>query len=405
MATSLMRLIDYWLGIPLCLLLDGINRVIRMMPFRQKEKIPVKALFIKLSEMGAIILSYSLIKEVKKEYPESEVFFLTFSKNRPLVEALNIIKPQNILAITEDSLWGFIRDACRVIWRMRKEKVGMVFDLELFSRFTAILTYLSGAAKRIGFYRYHFEGLYRGNLLTHNVQYNPLIHTSKLLLSLAQVMKLPAKSTPELEKRIEDADILTPEFIPPEEELQHIRQRLGSLGVSEGARLFLTNPGDGVIPSREWPLDNFAALSKMLLEDDNNYVIIIGTGGVMKKAQALCQLTGNKRCLDLTNQTSLSEVLSLFHIAEALIVNDCGLAHIASLAPVKKFVIFGPESPQLYAPLGENVWILYSKFPCSPCLSTFNQRESACRDSRCLQAISPDETYQLIKEHLKWEKR
>jgi len=396
-----MRFIDYWVGVPLCLLLDGINRIIRLLPFKAKEKMPAKVLFIKLSEMGAIILSYSLIKEVKKEYPHSEIFFLTFKKNKPLVEALDIIKPQNTLTISENSPWLFIWDTLRLIMRLRKEKMEMVFDLELFSRFTAILTYLSGAAKRIGFYRYHFEGLYRGNLLTHNIQYNPLIHTSKSLLSLAQVMRAPGKTTPELEKKIEDRDIAIPKFVPSPEQLQQIRQRLSDLGISSTGRLFLINPGDGVIPSREWPIENFAGLTKMLLEESDNYVIIIGTGGVSRKAQMFCQLVKNKRCLDLTNKTTLYELLSLFHIAEALIVNDCGLAHIASLTPVKKFVIFGPESPQLYAPLGENSRVLYANFPCSPCLSTFNHRESACRESHCLQAISPDEVYGLIKEHLR----
>ena len=40
--------------------------------------------------------------------------------------------------------------------------IDTVIDLELFSRFTALLTGLSGADRRVGFHRFHNEGLYRG---------------------------------------------------------------------------------------------------------------------------------------------------------------------------------------------------------------------------------------------------
>jgi ADP-heptose:LPS heptosyltransferase len=313
---------------------------------------------------------------------------------------LDIIEPRNILTITDDSPAAFISDTFRVLFQMRKAKIDITFDLELFSRFTAILTYLSGASKRIGFSRYYFEGLYRGNLLTHNIQYNPMIHTSKTLLSLLEVVKLDTKTTPELQKRIDDSEIIIPKYISPRESIEQMWVRLGKLGVARGARLFLTNPGDGIIPMREWPLENYINLAKMLLKDEANYIIIIGTGGVSKKAAQLALAVNNPRCLDLTNQTLLSEVMALYNTAEALISNDCGLAHIASLTPIKKFVIFGPESPQVYRPLGENSRIIYANWPCSPCLSTFNHRNSSCANNFCLKAIKPEEVYALIEAYL-----
>lgn len=401
MNIKLMRSIDYWLGVPLCFLLRLMDCVIRLIPIKKKEGVPAKILFIKLSEMGSIILSYTLIKRVKEEYPHSDIFFLTFKKNKPLVQILGIVGSANILTITEDSPGKFILDTLRTIIRMRKEKMDTSFDLELFSRFTAILTYLSGADKRIGFYRYHFEGLYRGNLLTHNIQYNPLIHISKAFLCLSQTIKLDRKSTPELGKRIDDREIIIPRFNPSEESITQIRHRLSSLGVEEGARLLLINPGEGVLSAREWPLDNFITLSRRLLDDDRrNYIIIVGTEGVYKKAEELRRSIDDRRCLDLAGETTLFEILSLFHISEALIANDCGLAHIASLTPIKKFIIFGPESPQLYSPLGEDTWIIYSNLPCSPCLSAFNHRQSCCGDNRCLKVIETDEVYRLIKTHI-----
>ena len=53
-----------------------------------------------------------------------------------------------------------------------------------FTRFTAMIGYLSGAATRVGFHRFHQEGLYTGDLFTHRVQYNPHLHTWQSLTVL-----------------------------------------------------------------------------------------------------------------------------------------------------------------------------------------------------------------------------
>ena len=58
----------------------------------------------------------------------------------------------------------------------------------------------------------------------------------------------------------------------------------------------------------------------------------------------------NSRCMDFTGKTSLEELMELFLISEALISNDCGLVHLAMLTKIKKFILFGPESPQVFGP-------------------------------------------------------
>lgn len=397
-----MRRIDYWSGVPLCFLLSLINYISRVIDLKTKKyTTPRKFLFIKLSEMGSIILSYPLVSKVRTEYPHADIFFVTFRRNKPLFEILDIVPDHNILTIGEDSIRLFIWDTLRVIKKLRKEKIDIVFDLELFSRFTIILTYLSGAPKRVGFYRYCMEGLYRGNFLTHKVQYNPLLHINKSYLSLGEAINQKKKDTPELFEKIDNKDIVLPKFIPSEENKRQLRDKLRSLGVDDAFRLLLINPGEGNIPLREWPLKNFVALARRLLEEERNYIIAIGTQSASKKTELFCPSINNKRSIDFSGKTDLSELLTLFNLADILVTNDSGLAHLASLTPIKKFIIFGPESPQVYHPLGDNTWIIYSDLPCSPCLSAFNHRNSACRDNRCLKKIKPDEVYEMIKAYLK----
>lgn len=394
---------DYWIGIPLCFLLSCLNAPLKIFGLkRAKGKAPPrKILFIKLSELGAIILAYPLLKRAQEECPGVKLFFVTFAKNREVFQLFgNIIKDDNILTIREDSKWVFISDTFKVIRKMAKERADITFDLELFSRFTALLTFSSRADKKIGFYNYTFEGLYRGNFLTHRVQYNPLLHISKSYLSLWQTVHQEKKNSPELGERIEDKDIALPQAHIPPETTKQMEGKLKELGITRENKLFLLNPGEGTLPLREWPLENFVILCKRLLEDTHNYIILAGTQSGFKKAELFCADLDHRRCLNLVGQTSLLELLALFNMADALICNDCGLAHLASLASTKKFIIFGPETPRVFGPSGEAQWIIRSELPCSPCLSALNNRDSACRDNICLKIIKPDDVYELIRRNM-----
>lgn len=400
MNVDIARKIDYWFGVILCFLLSVVNCIVKAMRFKKKETGSAKKiLFVKLSEMGAIILAYPLLAKIKKEYPCAELFFVTFNKNRDVFKLLGgIIPKNNVLGIREDPL-AFILDTLQAIKRLRREKIDIVFDLEFFSRFSVVFTYLTGAKKRIGFYHYTFEGLYRGNLLTHRIQYNPLNHITKNYLSFSQVIKQIEKSAPQFEEKLNESDIIFPKYASDNKTRMRLLEKLRNLGVDiDKKRLFLINPGEGILPLREWPLDNFISLSRRIIENENNHVILIGIEGAVKKGDLILKTIVNPRCVSLISQTELDELLELFTIADALISNDCGLVHLAMLSPIRKFIIFGPESPQIFSPLGDNNWIAYSHWPCSPCLSVFNHRNSSCSDNRCLKGIGPEYIYEQIIE-------
>ncbi|MDD5059984.1 MAG: glycosyltransferase family 9 protein [Candidatus Omnitrophica bacterium] len=402
MNIKIMRYIDYWLGSPLCFLLSGYNWFLKKISFPgKKDRVPERILFIKLSEMGAIILAYPLLRFIKKQYPCSELFFLTFKDNRDIFKLLDgIIADKNILTINDRRPGAFILDTLKAIIRLRRKKINIIFDLEFFSRFSMILAYLINSDKRVGFFRYSFEGLYRGSLLTHKIQYNPLSHVTRNYLSMAQAITKKDKNTPGLDTQIEEGQIAFPAYKSKGDVKERISRKLNELGISKHHRVFLINPGEGILPLREWPLSNFIILCQLLLENDNNFVVLAGNWGALGKGEILIKKINNPRCVSLIGQTSLEELAELFESSHCLITNDCGLAHLAMLTSIKKFVIFGPESPQVFAPLGANNCVIYSEWPCSPCLSVFNHRKSACRDNKCLKNIKPDDIYTLIKESL-----
>ena len=66
----------------------------------------------------------------------------------------------------------------------------------LLATVTGLLTGLSGADRRIGFYRYNNEGLYRGDMLTHCVAYNPHIHIAKNFIALINALLAETPTVP-----------------------------------------------------------------------------------------------------------------------------------------------------------------------------------------------------------------
>jgi len=401
MNLNLVRKIDYWAGIPTCWLLTVVNRLIKPM-CRRPSQPPKKFLFMELSEMGSALLAYPAMKALKKEYPSAELFFLIFEKNRAGVDILKMIPKNNVLVIRENSPIYFFLDCLKVIFRMRKEMLDCVFDLELFARITAIFSYLSAAPIRVGFHKFHMEGLYRGHLHTHWIQYNTHQHISKSFLSFVRVLGYSEKDWPAMEKAISDHEIETAAYEASESDLAGLREKLKTFCPEIGpkSKLILLNPSAGEIPIRAWPVEKYIELTTWILADPGHVVLLIGAGADWKITQHVHQALQHSRCVQLTGQTNFTELMDLFSIADLLITNDSGPAHFASLTGIPNIVFFGPETPRLYAPLGENTQVLYADLPCSPCLTAYNHRHTPCRDNKCLQNIPSDEVYSLVKRQL-----
>jgi ADP-heptose:LPS heptosyltransferase len=82
-----------------------------------------------------------------------------------------------------------------------------------------------------------------------------------------------------------------------------------------------------------------------------------------------------------------------------MVSNDSGPAHFAAACGLPTIVLFGPETPHLYRPLG-NSTALYAGLACSPCVSASNHRKSACNDNVCMRAISVEQVFKAVDDVL-----
>ena len=398
-----MRKVDYWAGVPICFVLTawyGLQRLLGLKNPKYSEK-PKNILFVELAEMGSTVLAYPAIKKIKSDYPNSNVYFVLFNHIKESMDIVNAIPKENVITIEVSSVFTLIRDTVKFMYVCRQRKIDTVINLEMFARYSTILGYLSGARKRVGFYRYSMEGLYIGNFLTHKVIYNPHIHTAHSFIALVNSLQSPLNEVPMAKFSVLNEKLEVPKISLNKKSKENIWNKLKEINpdISEKKKLILVNPNASkLISIRKWPLENYAKLVKKLVQDEDAYVAIIGVANEKPDAEFITNYVKNKRVIDMTGRTTLRELIDLFNIGSALITNDSGPAHFASLTNIHIVVFFGPETPELYKPMSNNVTVMYSNFACSPCVSAYNQRLSLCNNNLCLKTIDVERAYNVVKK-------
>lgn len=400
---TLIRIIDKWVGIPACFLMSLAHKFLSLFN-KAKNQVPrpQKILFTELSEMGSAILAYPAMKYVVTRYSEAEVFFLIFEQNRGSVDILDIIPRDHVFTINIRSPLRFLFSTLKAVRTINKTGIDTIIDFERFARFTALLSVLIKAETRVGFNRYQDEGLYRGDFMSHPVVYNHHQHIAKNFLALVRSVGMSGEK-PFFKAVISDA-LTIPHYQSSEKNLSRLKKRLAAINpqIYKTDHLILFNLSNGEpLPNRAWPVSNYAVLAKRISEHFNAVIVFVGQEDAKGNAKRIMSSVEADFCIDFTNQTSFSELLNICNLADVLITADSGLAHFAALTPIKNIVLFGPETPVLYGPLGQNCRCLYAGFSCSPCFSVHNHCQTICQDAQCMKAITADEVFEIIYQYLK----
>jgi ADP-heptose:LPS heptosyltransferase len=397
MNVDTMRAIDRYAGVPLCAVATVLVRVRSWL--RGPARPPRRVLFVELSEMGSTILAQPAMRKARER---TELFFVIFARNAGSLDLTGEFPAANVFTIRDTGLFHLAFDTLAFLAWTRRNDIDTVVDLELFSRFTALLTGLSGADRRVGFHRFHNEGLYRGEMLTHRVAYNPHIHVAKNFIALVNALFAAAPEVPYSKTIIGDDELTvalpTPDAAARDAMLARIRRETAFDPAQQ--RLVLINPNASeLLPHRRWMADRYADLIRRVLASHADVLIAVtGAPGERAEAEALAAASG-ERCISLAGKTKLAELPALYSQAALMVSNDSGPAHFAAATGLPTIVLFGPETPKLYQPLGASRAI-YAGLACSPCVSAHNHRKTACTNNVCMQAIGVEQVYAEVVEVL-----
>lgn len=392
-----MRIADRWLGIVVCVILTVWRKCTGWWRERAVSRPPGSILFIKLAEQGSTVLAQSALRAAVERVGRDKVFFLAFAENRPILDLLEIIPRENVIPVEAGGILKTIWNAWRAIVRIRRLRIDAVIDLEFFARSTAALAYLSGARYRVGYHGHTEEAPYRGDLLTHRVPFNTYLHTSQTFEGLVAALDEPADRFPIFSQTPPPLRPLSARVTPTADEQREIRDRITrELGRAwDGPLLLLNANASDLMPLRRWPADRYVTLAQRLLARYADAVVAFtGAPSEATAIEPLVAQVGSPRCIHMAGKTTLRELLVLYTLSDVLVTNDSGPAHFSTLTPVDAIVLFGPETPQLFAAPSPRTHVLWAGLACSPCINAFNNRRTVCRDNVCMSSLTVDAVFE-----------
>lgn len=378
MSADFLRWLDRFIGIPLCALLTLFARP------RQtagQGDSPRDILFIQLAEAGSMVLADPTVAAVEQQ--GAKAWFVTFARNAPALALTRRVPAERIYVLRDDRLWLLLRDAWQLRRWVRTHALDAVVDLELFARLTAVLAFWTGARRRAGF-QAPGMAFYRGQLYTAPVDFAADLHIAQNYLRLAGAL-FPHGSA---FARTGRKDLRVRPVRATAAALARVDGLLTRLRVQAGGRLVLVNPNASErLPQRRWPAGKFATLIAQLLAIRPDVtVLLIGAPEDRATTRAIAATVALGRCIDCAGELALDALPALFERSSLLIGNDSGPAHFAAVSALPVIVLFGPETPRRFGPLGPAT-VIEAGLACAPCISPANQRKSACRDNQCMQRI------------------
>jgi ADP-heptose:LPS heptosyltransferase len=382
------RYIDAYIGTVLCVILSIYDALFGKIIVRALDTERIKnILILNVSEMGSSIPAIPLIQKLKEDYPSANISFITFAQHRTALKDIQFFKDICFYDVCTQDLLRFFLSSFKLIGFLIKNKFDIALNLEIFTCYSAILTYCCGASVRIAFAHRGISGMCQNGVYTHTLQLSSCVHIAENMFALAEMILLPPVQNYYMKKRPDRLPGISYESRTDNEKEEFRKKYLKGTA----NKYIVIHPGfEDLLPLRCWPYEKYHALIERLQTIADVEIVIVG------KALGTRSFVAGERCIDLVNKLSIYELITLFHCADIFLSHDCGLAHIAALTPVHTVCFFGPETPLLYGPLSQNLKIFHSSYFCSPCFSPYNLRTSTCTDNRCVSDISPEDVYQHI---------
>lgn len=341
----------------------------------------------KLLGMGSIIQATPLLHDLRRSFPRAKIIFLTTTSNRGLIERLELIdegiyiddaNPQTLAATTPKAIVALLA-----------HKIDLYFDLELYSAGASVLSVLSGARNRVGFYR--GSARFKKGIYTHLTVFNPRAPIAaiyrQLHLSTGGKKGGRARYGP-IAVRSSDEESLV--------------ATTAKHGIRLADRYVVVNPNaSDLLLERRWPLEKYAELVTELVSRGEQIVLVGAKSEAAYVAEVLQHLAPSVRekVVDTSGKLSLGELFALIKNAAVVVTNDTGPMHFSIALDRPTVCLFGPVSPDHYGVRKTNVETLYHPVYCSPCAHEIDTPPCAGVNI-CMQLITVPEVLAAVERQL-----
>ena len=330
--------------------------------------------------IGDAVMSVAALRELRRLYPDDHFAMGARSWVAGLFENQGLV--DEIIALESgDSGLGYQR---RTAPRLRGFDRAILFQ----NAFGAALTvFLARVPERIG---YRTDG--RRLLLTRSG--SPRIkrlgrHQIYYYLDLLYQTGLSPRDY--LNDSSFEPDI---HLAPTPQGIERAHALMTERGIPPNAPLIGLNPGAYFGSAKRWFVERYAALADRLIEGQGACILIFGSAGEKRIADAIQENMRN-RAAALAGATDLATLAALISLCRLFITNDSGPMHLAAALDTPQIAIFGSTDEIATGPHSRTARVIHKHVECSPCLL----RECPL-DLRCFSRIEVDEVYEQALEIL-----
>lgn len=302
-----------------------------------------KILFIRIDRIGDLVLSTPALRTLKQAFPNSELVVLASPSNQPLLVHNPYV--DKVLVYDQKKRLG---DKIEMIKQLR----GYGFDLAIdpypdYELRTALISFLSGARRRIGYASYGREVFFNLN--------GPGLVKDKHLVDLTLDIVKP------LGVMYNDKE---PEIFLTEDEKKWARNWLEKRGAG-GRPMIGIHPG-GYYQTQRWLPERFADIANHLQKSGDLDVIIFGGPG----DEGLVHLIGSMIHAEVPTYVGddLRRFAALVCSCHILVGNNSGPLHIAVALKIPTISMMGPTNKDRWMPIGDIHKVLrIDDLPCIGC--------------------------------------
>lgn len=372
---------DRVVGVFIALLLNWLVKLVGKIfrPNHELQKKHKTIVVCKYKGMGSIIQATPFLKALKKNQPQCRLVFLSTANNQELLKKIPQI--DSLILVDDHSFFSLLRTSMRALMSLWKLKVGVFFDLEIYSNYSSLITTLSLAKNRLGYYRQASH--YRMGIYTHMMYFNIKAPIAEAYLQFARLLGYN-----------EDENNMH-QF-----EIDKTKCSEKSLDIAKSDYVVINVNASDLRIERRWPRVCFIELIQKIIENYHEKKIIL-IGSTSEEAYVsgiITELKNHPSVISMAGKTNLDELFLLIKNASVVITNDTGPMHVAFSYKTKTVALFGPCSPAQYGH-HENCGILYQNLYCSPCVHEFDI--PPCKgDNQCMKNISVDQVLKAFGEIL-----
>ncbi|AWO81417.1 MULTISPECIES: ADP-heptose--LPS heptosyltransferase RfaF [Serratia] len=305
----------------------------------------MKILVIGPSWVGDMMMSQSLYRTLKAEYPSAEIDVMAPAWCRPLLARMPEVNQALAMPLGHGALG--LGERRRLGRALRANRYDRAYVLPNSFK-SALVPFFADIPQRTG---------WRGEM-----RYG-LLNDVRVLDKAAFPLMVQRYVALAYDKgRIQRADDLPQPLLWPRLQVsdEEIADTTAAFNLTDSRPIVGFCPGAEFGPAKRWPHYHYAALAQRLIESGYQ-IALFGSAKdheAGEQIRAALQEDARDFCLNLAGKTQLEQAVILIAACRAVVSNDSGLMHVAAALNKPLIALYGPSSPDFTPPLSDKARVI-----------------------------------------------